>query len=185
MDNFSLFLLCVQGMVLMWLTTISPKSKPPTQTQLTLLLSSFTLMAIGSGGLRSSSLAFGADQLVSNKRNYKDSNILDRYFGWYYASIMTSAVLAVTCIVYVQENVGWTVGFGVPVVLMFMSVICFFMASSLYVKVVARSSLLTRFAQVVVASYKNRKVELSIGPENGSFYRSKGSVLLEPTPKLR
>uniref|UniRef100_A0A6N2NLS4 Major facilitator superfamily (MFS) profile domain-containing protein n=1 Tax=Salix viminalis TaxID=40686 RepID=A0A6N2NLS4_SALVM len=62
------------GMVLLWLTTFPEATPPPcvqlsdncksaTTPQLLLLYTAFCFVAIGAGGIRSSSLAFGADQL--------------------------------------------------------------------------------------------------------------------------
>ncbi|MBA0827468.1 hypothetical protein Goarm_012249, partial [Gossypium armourianum] len=51
-------------------------------------------------------------------------------------------------------------GFGVPIMLMFLSAISFFLASSFYIKLKARASLLTGLAQVVVASLRKRHIEV-------------------------
>ncbi|XP_049393294.1 protein NRT1/ PTR FAMILY 1.1-like, partial [Solanum stenotomum] len=63
------------GTVVLWLTAMIPKARPPpcnqsgheackatTTSQYLLLVLSFLLMSIGAGGIRSSSLAFGANQ---------------------------------------------------------------------------------------------------------------------------
>ena len=178
-------------MVLLWLTTITSEAKIPcsqsnsscnfpTTFQLLLLYSSFGLMAIGGGGIRSSSLAFGADQL--DKRN---KAMLESFFSWYYVSVSASALIAVTLIVYIQDKLGWTVGFGIPALLMFLSALSFYLASPFYVKSKANSSLLTGFTQVVVASYKNRHIQLSSQATPKMFHHGKGSMLLMPSEKLR
>jgi len=56
---------------------------------------------------------------------------------------------------------GWMVGFGVPVVLMILSALSFSLASPFYVKSKPKASWITGLAQVVVASFRNRSVELS------------------------
>ncbi|XP_022731022.1 protein NRT1/ PTR FAMILY 1.2-like [Durio zibethinus] len=179
------------GMVLLWLTAMLPQARPhcdqfssicesPTTTQLLLLYSSFGLMSIGAGGIRSSSLAFGADQL---KRNNPET--LQSFFSWYYASISFSALIAVTFIVYVQDNLGWKMGFGVPVMLMFMSSLSFYLASPFYVKLKARRSLFTGLAQVIVASFRNRHIDLPSQPTKEVYYHGKGSMLHVPSEKLR
>lgn len=181
------------GMALLWLTTMIPQAQPPpcyqpssicispTTLQLILLCSSFSLMSIGAGGIRSSSLAFVADQLKQPDCR-KNPRALEIYFSWYYVSTTFSIVVAITCIVYIQDNIGWGIGFGVPVVLMFLSAVFFFLASPFYVKLKAKSSLLTGMFQVILASYKNRHLELSSDAE---YHFKKGSVLVVPTEKLR
>ncbi|CAK8568855.1 unnamed protein product [Lathyrus sativus] len=168
------------GMILLWLTTIIPLSRP-----MLMLHSSFALMSIGAGGIRSSSLAFGLDQL--SKRG-KNAGIKEGYLSWYYASAGVSSLLGLSAVVYLQDNMGWTVGFGVPVILMFIATLSFFLATPFYVMVEAKRNILSSLAQVVVASYRNRLLQL---PQedvnvNGSIYHhDKDSNLLVPTKKLR
>ncbi|KAG5522031.1 hypothetical protein RHGRI_034292 [Rhododendron griersonianum] len=184
------------GMALLWLTTMIPHARPPpcnqtssicispTTLQLIFLCSSFGLMSIGAGGIRSSSLAFGADQLEKHNSR-KNPRALESYFSWYYVSTTFSILVAMTCIVYLQDNLGWEIGFGVPVVLMFLSAALFFLASPFYIKLKAKSSLLTGMFQVIVASYKNRHLELSLERPDVLYNFRKGSMLVVPTEKLR
>ncbi|KAJ7951745.1 Protein NRT1/ PTR FAMILY 1.2 [Quillaja saponaria] len=71
--------------------------------------------------------------------------------------------------------------------LLFLATIFFFIASALYVKAKASSSLLTGFAQVLVAAFKNRK--LTLPPQNsdgiGVYHHQKDSKLHAPTDKIR
>ncbi|XP_031277450.1 protein NRT1/ PTR FAMILY 1.2-like [Pistacia vera] len=184
------------GMVLLWSTAMFEQAKPPpcepgssiceppTTFQLLLLYSSFGLMSIGAGGIRSSSLAFGADQL-SRGDNLKDAGILQSYFSWYYVSVTVSSMFAVTCIVYIQDNMGWKVGLGVPAVLMFLSVLSFLLASPFYIKLKAKTSLLAGIAQVFVASYNIRHMKLSSQPTDEIYHQRRGSMLLKPSENLR
>lgn len=181
-------------MVTLWLTAMIPGAKPPscnqsppcksaTAGQFVLLISSFGLMSIGAGGIRSSSLAFGADQLDS-KDNPNNETVLESYFGWYYAATSISVLVSFTGIVYIQDHLGLKVGFGVPAILMFLSALFFFIASSFYIKHKATRSLFTGFAQVIAAAYKNRK--LALPPLDSSWYHhQKGSRYTVPTDKLR
>lgn len=155
----------------------------PTTLQLIFLCSSFGLMSIGAGGIRSSSLAVGADQLEKHN-SCKNPRALESYFSWYYVSTTFSILVAMTCIVYLQDNIGWEIGFGVPVVLMFLSAL-FFLASPIYFKLKAKSSLLTGMFQVIVASYKNRHLELSSQRPDVLYNFRKGSMLVVPTLELR
>ncbi|XP_021277347.1 protein NRT1/ PTR FAMILY 1.2 [Herrania umbratica] len=183
------------GMVLLWLTAMIPQARPycdqfssicesPTTPQLLFLYSSLGLMSIGTGGIRSSSLVFGADQLNKGS-NPENAETLQSFFSWYYASVSFSALIAVTGIVYIQDNLGWKMGFGVPVMLMFISALSFYLASSLYVKLKARTSLFTGFAQVLVASFRNRHINLPSQPTDEVYCLRKGSMLHMPSEKLR
>ncbi|KAJ4708058.1 Protein NRT1/ PTR FAMILY 1.2 like [Melia azedarach] len=184
------------GMVFLWLTTIFPQLRPPvcdqlsnncessTASQLLFLYSAFAFMSIGAGGIRASSLAFGADQLDKGDK-IKNAGILQSYFSWYYVSVSASSMFAVTCIVYIQDNFGWKVGFGVPAVLMLLSALSFFLASPFYVEFKANTSLLTGLTQVLVASYKNRHINLSSQATGQIYHHKNGSTLVMPTENLR
>ncbi|KAG8487414.1 hypothetical protein CXB51_020860 [Gossypium anomalum] len=156
----------------------------PTTPQLLLLYFSLGLISIGAGGIRSSCMAFGADQL-DKRNNPENTKTLQSFFGWYYATVTFSALIAVTLIVYVQDNLGWGMGFGIPVMLMFGSAVSFFLASSFYIKLKAKTSLLTGLAQVIVASFRNRHIELPSHATNEVYHIRKGSMLQVPSEKLR
>ncbi|CAL0312493.1 unnamed protein product [Lupinus luteus] len=86
--------------------------------------------------------------------------------------------------VYIQVKAGWVVGFAVPVGLMSFSAIIFFLGSFMYIKVKPNKSLLTGFAQVIVAAWRNR--HLPLPPKNSNtWYFPNGSNLVKPTDKAR
>lgn len=184
------------GMVLLWSTAMIPQARPPhcyqthnicespTMSQLILLYCSFGLLSIGAGGIRSCSLAFGADQL-DRRDNIKNAGVLETYFSWYYVSSAFSTILALTCVVYIQDKAGWKVGFGVPAMLMLFSAFSFFLASPFYIKLKTKTSLLTGFAQVLVGSFRNRHLGLSSETSNRLYHHKKGSRLVVPSEKLR
>ncbi|KNA17480.1 hypothetical protein SOVF_079580 [Spinacia oleracea] len=179
------------GMIFLWLTAIIPGATPCDDSgseckswnvfQLTLLVSAFGLMSIGAGGIRSASLAFGADQLLK-KDNFSDAGILERFLNWYYSACCGAVVVGVLFVVYIQDHFGWKVGFGVSVVLMLLSALSFFSASTLYIKFKAKAGSLIAFAQVLMVSWKKRNLNFS---EDELYYQSKGSRLLIPSDKLR
>lgn len=154
-----------------------------TAPQLAVLFLSLGLISIGAGCVRPCSIAFGADQLAI-KENSNDGRLLDSYFNWYYASIAASTLLAFSVIVYIQENLGWKIGFGIPAVLMLISAFSFILGSPYYVKVVPSESLLTSFVQVVVVAIKNRKLSLPDRNFN-KYYQGHDMELMVPTDSLR
>ncbi|GAB4837244.1 hypothetical protein Ancab_002147 [Ancistrocladus abbreviatus] len=195
MIGFGSFL-SLLGMTLLWSTAMISEARPscdefspqsctsPTAFQLIFLFSSFLLMSMGAGGIRSSSLAFGVDQL-NDIDNLGNSRVLESFFSWYYFSITFSLMAALTCIVYLQDHMGWKMGFGVPVLLMLLSALSFFLASPFYVKLKAKTSLLTGFARVLMASWRNRHIEFSYHSSDQLYHCAKGSTLSVPTEKLR
>ncbi|RDX92142.1 Protein NRT1/ PTR FAMILY 1.2, partial [Mucuna pruriens] len=181
------------GTLLFWLTAMIPQLRPscdqitkscssPTTAQLGLLYVSLGLMTVGSGGVRASSLAFGIDQIGSKDNN---EGIIEGYFSWSYAVTAVASLIGMTILVYLQENLGWKVGLGVPVVLMFMSMMSFFVASSFYVKLETKGSVISNSARVVVASFKNRHLSLPLHVSDGMYYCEKDSAMHMPSDKLR
>ncbi|XP_047340672.1 protein NRT1/ PTR FAMILY 1.2-like [Impatiens glandulifera] len=185
------------GTVILWLTAMIPQARPtpcvdssnncisPTINQLMFLCSSFLLMSIGAGGIRSASMAFGADQLQDDAQSLNRTGAMETYINWYNATSALSVVIAMTFIVYIQDNLGWKIGFGVPFVLMFLSALSFFWASSLYVKSKPNSSLITGFIQVIVASFKKRNLSLPSNEKDLLYHHDMNSILSVPSEKIR
>ncbi|KAK7398963.1 hypothetical protein VNO78_10137 [Psophocarpus tetragonolobus] len=180
------------GLVVLWLTAIVKHARPPqcdiepcanaTALQLLILFSSLVLMALGAGGIRSCTLAFTADQ-INNLENPQNERTMKSFFNWYYVSVGISITVSMVFIVYIQVKAGWIVGFGISLGIVSLSAIMFFGGSSIYIKVKPNKSLLTGFAQVIVAAWKNR--HLPLPPKNSDiWYFHKSSILVQPTNKV-
>ncbi|KAL0394073.1 UNVERIFIED_CONTAM: protein NRT1/ PTR FAMILY 1.2 [Sesamum latifolium] len=187
----------VMGMVLLWLTALiaqarpppcyqsSDSCSPPTFLQSMVLCSSLGLISVGAGGIRASSMAFGADQL-ENEDGKENSGVGESYFSWYYTLYMFAVLMGNTCVVYVQDNMGWKVGFAFPSVLMMFGTVSFFLASPFYVQVQTNTSSVTGLFQVLVASYRNRQFKLpSDATTNIIYYHENGPAPGVPSSKLR
>ncbi|XP_023545603.1 protein NRT1/ PTR FAMILY 1.2-like [Cucurbita pepo subsp. pepo] len=183
------------GMILLWLTAIIPQLRPASCSpsgilcdsanpyQLAVLFSSLVFISIGAGCIRPCSVAFGADQLTKEEKPNNDS-VLDSYFNWYYASIGIATIIALSLIVFIQDQFGWGIGFAVPAVLMLFSVLIFLVGSSLYVKVKPTQSLLTGFLRVIVVAFKNRKLSLPFSNFD-QYYLGRDPKCPIPTDSMR
>ncbi|XP_076895207.1 protein NRT1/ PTR FAMILY 1.2-like [Bidens hawaiensis] len=186
----------LMGMVLLWLTTMIRGARPPpcnarvpllceppTPIQYTLLFSAFALISIGGAGVHPCSLAFGADQ-VHRKANPKSERALGSFFGWYYATAIMAVMVAFTGIVYIQDHHGWRIGFGVPVVLMFLATIFFVAAYPLYYKVKVEKSVFTSFCQVIFVAWNHRRLTVP-DSSDGLWYNGDNAKVTTPTNTLR
>ncbi|KAL5698477.1 hypothetical protein ACHQM5_029509 [Ranunculus cassubicifolius] len=174
------------GMTVLWLTAMIPSAKPPpgqnpNTAQKLMLYGSFILMSLGAGGIRPCSIAFGADQLI-RKGNPNNKRILQSYFSFYYASIGISTVIALTIIVYIQDHKGWRVGFGIPAILMLLSVLAFYIGYPLYLRVNADTSLFTGLGQVMVVAFRNKSLA---HPADGNYHIGKETSIVTPSRHLR
>uniref|UniRef100_A0A453SGI8 Peptide transporter PTR2 n=1 Tax=Aegilops tauschii subsp. strangulata TaxID=200361 RepID=A0A453SGI8_AEGTS len=118
------------------------------------------LVALGTGGIKPCATALGADQFdvaVPAERVAKGS-----FFNWYYFSINIGSLLSATLLVWVQDNIGWTVGLAIPTVLIGFGLAVFVAGGKIYryKPLGVGGSPLTRVSQVVVAAARNRRLEL-------------------------
>lgn len=162
-------IICAVGMSLLTLSAVLPQLRPPpckgdqvcqeaSGGQLAVLYMALLLGALGSGGIRPCVVAFGADQFDAN--DPKQSTRTWKYFNWYYFVMGVSMLLAVTVLVYIQDNMGWGWGLGIPTILMFLSVITLIGGYRLYRMMDPAGSPFTRLLQVCVASFRKRRVAM-------------------------
>ncbi|KAF3777399.1 NRT1-PTR FAMILY 4-2 protein [Nymphaea thermarum] len=84
-----------------------PPHQRPSAAQAAMLYSGLYIMALGIGGVKAALPAHGGDQFPDrNKR-------LSNFFNWFFFSLCSGGLIAVTLIVWIQENKGWQWGFGV------------------------------------------------------------------------
>ncbi|CAI0552435.1 unnamed protein product [Linum tenue] len=126
------------------------------------------LAAVGAGGIRPCVVAFGADQF--DETDPKQAAKTWRYFNWYYFVMGASILLAVTVVVWVQDNVGWGWGLGIPTLAMFLSIVAFGFGYPLYRNLNPVGSPFTRLVQVSVAAWRKRKVGAVADPRE--LYRN-------------
>ncbi|KAI5385460.1 hypothetical protein KIW84_072167, partial [Lathyrus oleraceus] len=129
---------------------------PASPVQYYMLYFGLYVIALGTGGVKACVLSFGADQFDdtdSKERARKAS-----FFNWYYFSVDLGAVVSCTFIVWVQDNAGWGLGFGIPALFMGLSVGSFFLGTSLYRFQKPRGSPITRMCQVVLASVRKQNL---------------------------
>ncbi|KAI4357365.1 hypothetical protein L6164_001318 [Bauhinia variegata] len=146
--------------------SICPSATP---VQNAVFFSGLYLIALGTGGIKPCVSSFGADQ-------FDDTDPQERikkgsFFNWFYFSINIGSLVSSSLIVWIQDNKGWGLGFGIPAFFMGLSVIIFFLGTPLYRFQKPGGSPITRMCQVVVASFRKR-----------SLHVPKDSSLLYETP---
>ncbi|KAI8559329.1 hypothetical protein RHMOL_Rhmol04G0163900 [Rhododendron molle] len=163
------------GLVSMTLSATLPHLRPPpcptqenckeaSSSQLGILYLSLLLSSIGSGGIRPCVVTFAADQFDMSKAKVESRKW--NFFNWYYFCTGTASLIALTVVVYIQDNVGWGLGLGIPTIVMAVSVLAFVLGSPLYRRVKPSGSPLVRLVQVIVAAVKKRK---AVAPEDPSL----------------
>lgn len=167
----------LQGMVMVTLIAWVPQLRPPpciaseqqpgrcnvyTKAQLGVLLVGLSGLAIGSGGIRPCSIPFGVDQFDSTTVQGRKGTT--SFYNWYYTTQTVIMLINQTLVVYIQDSVSWTLGFGFPAVLMLWAIILLFAGTKIYVHVKPEGTMFSGITQVFIAAYKNRRLTL---PANG------------------
>ncbi|XVE53310.1 hypothetical protein DITRI_Ditri02bG0193800 [Diplodiscus trichospermus] len=162
------------GMIILTLSAALPQLRPPpcagnqvcqeaNGSQLAVLFLSLLLAALGSGGIRPCVAAFGADQFIEEDPKQPKKTWV--YFNWYYFALGASVLLATTVFIYIQDNVGWSWGLGIPTIAMALSIIVFLIGYRLYRNPDPAGSPYTRVLQVIVAAFRKRKLPLISDPK--------------------
>ncbi|KAL9245954.1 hypothetical protein vseg_019547 [Gypsophila vaccaria] len=153
--------------------SICPEATP---AQNAIFFGGLYLMALGTGGIKPCVSSFGADQFDDtdpDERIKKGS-----FFNWFYFSITIGSLLASSLVIWIQENVGWGIGFAIPAFSVGIAIISFFLGTPLYRFQRPAGSPLTRICQVIVASYHKRKLEvphdISLLYETGNKHSTNG-----------
>ncbi|KAF8403634.1 hypothetical protein HHK36_011738 [Tetracentron sinense] len=120
---------------------------------------SLYMVAVGEGGHKPCVQTFGADQFDQDKP--EDKKAKSSFFNWWYCGICGAAAAAMFIVIYVQDNVGWALGFGIPAAAMVLALVLFVLGRRLYRHHVLSGSPLTRVAQVFVAACRKRRLTVS------------------------
>ncbi|KAL8150688.1 hypothetical protein V2J09_020496 [Rumex salicifolius] len=80
----------------------------------------------------------------------------------YFFTFTFAQMVSLTLIVYLQSNVSWSIGLGVPAALMLVACLVFFMGTPLYVRVKPQGSPMTSMVQVLVVAVKKRRLKIPL-----------------------
>ncbi|KAI3470943.1 hypothetical protein Pfo_027606 [Paulownia fortunei] len=136
------------------------KASPP---QVAFFYTSLYIIAIGAGGTKPNISTFGADQF--DDLNPHEKKLKVSFFNWWMFSSFTGALFATLALVYVQENLGWGLGYGIPTVGLILSLVIFYIGTPMYRHKVRRTNHPTGdFLRVVLMAFANAKLELPSHP---------------------
>uniref|UniRef100_J3LRP0 Uncharacterized protein n=1 Tax=Oryza brachyantha TaxID=4533 RepID=J3LRP0_ORYBR len=138
-----------------------------TSGQFAVLFISFAFLVLGSAGIRPCSMPFGADQFDPHTESGKRG--INSFFNWYYFTFTSAMLVSATVIIYVQSNVSWPIGLGIPTALMFLACVLFFLGTRLYVRVTPEGSPFTSIVQVFAAAARKRSLKQPKDPKQDLF----------------
>ncbi|WOL05572.1 protein NRT1/ PTR FAMILY 8.3-like [Canna indica] len=155
------------GMIIVTLSTAIPSFRPPpcdgsscqpaTGAQMFIFYFGLYLIALGCGGTRSALLPFGADQF--NDENPVEVRKKVSFFSWFYVCSMVGVLVAGILIVWIQENISWTIGFGIATLCMAIAAGGFTLGTPAYKLRMPTGSPMKSVLQVAVASLRKMQLE--------------------------
>ncbi|CAN1766610.1 Protein NRT1/ PTR FAMILY 5.2 [Linum perenne] len=190
----------LSGMILLTLAVSIPGLKPPrcpesdpgcniqpSALQKGIFYLALYIIAIGTGGTKPNISTMGADQFDEfepKERTHKLS-----FFNWWMFSIFFGTLFSNTFLIYLQDRVGWTLGYGLPTVGLGISIVVFLIGTPMYRHKLPVGSPFTKMAQVLAAAARNWNVELpddpkelyELGPDE---YEKLGKFPVDHSPSL-
>ncbi|XP_065020135.1 protein NRT1/ PTR FAMILY 6.3-like [Musa acuminata AAA Group] len=163
------------GVTILTISTAAPGLRPPAcadpltggcvranGTQMGVLYLGLYLTALGTGGLKSSVSGFGSDQFDEGDGAEKKQML--RFFSWFFFFISIGSLMAVTVLVYIQDNLGRRWGYGICAVAIVLGLAVFLSGTSRYRFKRLVGSPLTQIAAVVTGAWRKRALDLPADP---------------------
>lgn len=185
-------------MILLTLAVSLPALKPPScdegcnkqasTFQVAIFYLALYIIAAGTGGTKPNISTMGADQFDDfepKERNQKLS-----FFNWWMFSIFFGTLFSNTFLVYIQDTVGWSLGYGLPTLGLVISVSVFLVGTPFYRHKLPLGSPFSRIFMVFVAAVRKWKVSVPNDPKElhelslDEYAKSK-TFRIDHTPSLR
>lgn len=165
------------------LSTKIPQLRPPpchslenckqaSGLQMGILYLALYLIAVGTGGLKSSVSGFGTDQF--DEKNEEEKIQMAYFFNRFFFFISLGTLMAVTVLVYIQDEVGRSWAYGICSVSMFTAILVIVSGTKRYRYKKSAGSPIVQIFQVIVAALKKRKMDLPY--DSGLLYENSPEV---------
>ncbi|XP_054792658.1 protein NRT1/ PTR FAMILY 5.10-like isoform X2 [Prosopis cineraria] len=143
------------------LPSMTNSESDSSQMQVTLFFIALYLVNIGQGGHKPCVQAFGADQF--DEHHPEERGARSSFFTWWYCTMCAGILVALLTLNYIQENISWVLGFGIPCLAMIIALIVFLLGTKTYRFTVEghNKSPFLRIGRVFAAALRNRRKSLS------------------------
>ncbi|XP_027150195.1 protein NRT1/ PTR FAMILY 5.10-like [Coffea eugenioides] len=111
-------------------SNISMQSCSPSQLQVILFFFSLYLIALSQGAHKPCIVAFGADQF--DGQDSEESRSKSSFFNWWYFGLCAGPLSALLVLNYIQDNLSWALGFGIPCSSLAVALLVFLLGTKTY-----------------------------------------------------
>ncbi|XP_010264930.1 PREDICTED: protein NRT1/ PTR FAMILY 5.2-like [Nelumbo nucifera] len=162
--------------------------KKASTSQMAVVFLALYVLAVGTGGTKPNISTIGADQF--DDFDPKEKALKLSFFNWWIFGIYLGTLIGSTFLVYVQDNVGWALGYGIPTIGLAVSMIIFMVGTPSYRHRAPTGSPFTRMARVIVFALWKWRVSIPSDPSqlyelDHKEYEAKGKFRIEHTASLR
>lgn len=144
-----------------------------------MLFTGLYLVALGVGGVKGSLPAHGAEQFDESTPQGRKQR--STFFNYFVFCLSCGALIAVTFVVWVEDNKGWVWGFGISTIAILLSIPVFLAGSAAYRNKIPSGSPLATISKVLVAAGVNTCMSRSSGNAIASLTTSPSNP--NPTSK--
>ncbi|XP_009615220.1 protein NRT1/ PTR FAMILY 5.8 [Nicotiana tomentosiformis] len=142
---------------------------------------SLNLISLGQAGYNPSLQAFGADQFdddeeLPSSKNDQSSKKKSSFFQWWYFGICCGSLLGVSIMSYIQDTLGWGLGFAIPSIAMVISVIVFRFGNRFYTHKDGEIIHIKSLGDRIVKAIKAATSRLTCGEISVPTYTNKSNV---------
>lgn len=113
------------------------------------------LAALGVGGIKGSLATHGAEQFDEDTPQGRKQR--STFFNYFVFSLACGALIAVTLVVWIEDNRGWEWGFGISTLTIVLSIPIFLSGSKFYRNKIPCGSPLTTILKVCLTSFHQER----------------------------
>ncbi|MCD7465980.1 hypothetical protein HAX54_002279 [Datura stramonium] len=151
----------------------------PSKHQYVVLYVALALASLGIAGTRFTIAPMGANQFDKPKHQAI-------FFDWYIFAFYTSFAISTTAIVYVEDNISWTWGYGISVACNILGLVIFLVGKRFYRHVKEQGgSPFVNLARVVVAAIQKWREGVPLSEQTQHYYHDpsdKTTLTTSPIP---
>ncbi|XP_050370166.1 protein NRT1/ PTR FAMILY 6.2-like [Argentina anserina] len=142
------------------ITAANNNCKQADEFQMGFLYLALYIIALGIGGLKSSVSGFGTDQF--DEKDDKEKAQMAYFFNRFFFFISTGTLMAVTVLVYIQDQVDRSLAYGICSISFVIAILVFLSGTKRYRYKKSTGSPIVQIFQVIMAAIRKRKMPLPL-----------------------